>query len=170
VPPPRAHPSSLAGVIAAEPSPSLRSPPWQPNHSSTPTKSPSSPSSHVWASTTGLPTGIITAEAAGAEHRRAHSPAPCPPTSGHKSAHRKPLTFLHPSPTLPGALLTGIWPKPPPAMPQGPHCKPERISRVFCANQGHICKESKVPRDLGVKLILNSISRVTETCEMHRNL
>jgi hypothetical protein len=79
---------------------------------------------------------------------------PVHPTSGHKLARGKPLTFLHPSPTLPGALLTGIWPKPPPAMPQGPHCKPERISRVFCANQGHICKESKVPRDLGVKLYL----------------
>jgi hypothetical protein len=74
---------------------------------------------------------------------------PIRPTPGHKSARGKPLTIFHPSLTLPGELLAGIWPEPPQAFPQGPHCKPGSNSRVLYANQGHFCKETKVSRDLG---------------------
>jgi hypothetical protein len=37
------------------------------------------------------------------------------------------------------------------SLARGPNCKDWFLSRLFCVNQGHICKESKVSRDHGVK-------------------
>jgi hypothetical protein len=95
------------------------------------------------------------------------------PNFGHKPIVGEPLAILLPFPGWLRRRMTGILAGAAALHGQGPHCKVQSLSGVFCANWGYRCEELKLPRACSKVEFSNSkwlLLKLWKFVENHRKI